>query len=360
MPEVSVLAETTFTMEIINKIKEKYKLDVNRVVDEYDQYLRLALITTTPFQDIVNRKLSPRNRLFQRLLFLHYVYLIPRYAFLCLLYLKNEDTQKYYQQLLGDYGEEFGLLGRTFNICYVVFSIEIVINVIVMRRHEENASVEFLTDWLTRVPQTVDNQDRTVENKPASVDLDNDMKHQLISQLHYKMVFAKQISRSTNQSLLLYDLTACGLFFYRRKPSLVSTCLTLYNWVACVIGIQIAGNHFYSLYLSFVVTADYFKIGIKRIMTRIDSIQKNRMTNKNLTEILNDYDQLLTVFNKLNKLLKHLLRNMVDFYAVGLTFAFFMYTIRTDLWMVGIMFMCAAGYAFTILVTGFTLVKSTL
>ena len=145
-----------------------------------------------------------------------------------------------------------------------------------------------------------------------------------------------------------------------RNPSLMSPFLTVYNWIACVIGIQIADNQFYSLHMSFVVTADYFKIGIKRIMTRIDSIQKNRMTNKNLTEILNDYDQLLTVFNKLNKLLKHLLRNMVDFYAVGLTFAFFMYTIRTDLWMVGIMFMCAAGYAFTILVTGFTLVKSTL
>ena len=56
-------------------------------------------------------------------------------------------------------------------------------------------------------------------------------------------------------------------------------------------------------------------------MKRIDSIQKNGMTNQSLTEILNDYDQMLTVFNKYNKVLKHILRK------------------------------CAARYAFTILVT---------
>ena len=127
----------SFLTRVKDKIQAKYKLDVNRVVQEYDAFLQYPLVTTSSFQDILDGKLNRRRRALQLTMMLHYwLYLIPRYCFVSLLYFADEKTRMYYQYILADYAEEMGMLGRTLNICYVVYSIGIFLNVIVIRKFE--------------------------------------------------------------------------------------------------------------------------------------------------------------------------------------------------------------------------------
>ena len=73
----------------------------------------------------------------------YWLYLVPRYGFVSLLYLQDKKTRMYYQCILPDYAEEMGILGRTMNVATMIFFGGIFVNNIVMRKFEGQGSLEF-------------------------------------------------------------------------------------------------------------------------------------------------------------------------------------------------------------------------
>ena len=139
---------------VLGLLKEKFRLDTSRVVQDYDDFLRRTLLTTTSFQDTLSGRLNRKYRFWQLIFVIHYiVYVWPRYLTLCYLYTRDEPTRLHYQYLMADYAEELGLWGRTFNVCYVIFGTEVALNLLVMRKYESSTSLEYLTDWLHRIPR---------------------------------------------------------------------------------------------------------------------------------------------------------------------------------------------------------------
>ena len=343
----------TWAISSPEQLQAKYKLDVNEVVKKYDAFLQYGLITTSSFQNILDGEVNQRKRILQLTMILYFwIYVIPRYSFLSLLYFQDEQTRMHYQYILADYNEEMGMLGRTYNVAYIIFGIGTFVNDVVIRKFEGQGSLEFLTDWLKRVPKKTRIEDGDSDGITAKGDLDNDSKHKLISGLHYKLIFARFLAQSLANFLHLYDLIALLLFIYKRRPSLFITCLGLFNYVTIAIAMRITAYHHYSLYLSYVVTTDYFKLVIDNIIRKVEGLKAKGMTNGNVTPILNDYDEMMTDFKKYNRVLKLLLGNLVHFYMFALTVCFFMLTIKTEIWMLAIMIVDAAGFAFILLATG--------
>ena len=330
---------------ILNKM---FPLDVTKVVFNYEQFLQSALVTTTSFQDILDGKLNRRNRFWQ-LLYLIYllVYFLPKSLFLSYAYTRNTATRVYYQQLLADYAEEFGLLGRTHIVCCVAFFGQNVLNTFFLRRYESKASLHFLTNWLHRIPGKTSSE----ENNPINDDLDDESKKELISQLHYKTVMAKLAARQTNFALAVFETIAFVMFLYNQRPSLLVSCLATFNWFTFALYITFPGCHFHALYLSFIAVTDYFLIRIQQTQKRVIQLQTSQLTDKNMTQVLNDYDQLMSVFKKYSNI-RHLLRNMVQFYAFGLTGVLFLGSTITEPWMAAFIITIVAGYALMILANG--------
>ena len=334
---------------ILTRLQEKFKPDFNRVVQDYDDFLRHSLVTTKSFQDIVDKVHNPKQSL-KQLVFLVYalVYFLPKYLCLCSLYFQDENIRVRYQYLLADYNEELGLFGRTFNICSIVFSSGMVFNIFVMKKFEGSASLQFMTDWVLRVPKkdTKDTKE-TFDNY-----LDNESRYELLTQLHYKMLLAKSLARGIKLATQTQNVIACSLFLYRQNPSIWVTSLALFNCLTLTYCLELSGDLYNSLYLSFVFTTDYFRCRISKLFKKIHELHTQQLTKESLTNILDDYDHMVHDFNKYNKSLRHLLRNMVYFYAVALTACFFMLTIETETWILVIIVMSGGGYSLTILATG--------
>ena len=341
--------------KVLDLLKKEFRLDTSRVVQDYDDFLRKTLLTTTTFQDRLSGRLNRRNRFWQLIFVIHYIlYTLPRYLILCYLYTSDDATRLRYQYLLADYAEELGLWGRTFNVCYVIFGTEAALNLLVMRKYDGSGSLEYLTDWLDRTPTKteVEEEEGNKRRHKNDGDLDNESNSRLLSQLHYKTIVAKMLARSTIVCLMCYEFIALLLFLYRRRPSISVACLAVHNFIFVLLFFWFPATHFHALYLSFIAVTDYFKERIKRITEVVTNLQTSELTNENLTEVLNDYEQLMTIFNKYNKVLKHLLRNLIHFYAIGLTCVFFIFTLHTETWMLLFMTMPAAGFCLTILATG--------
>ena len=278
-----------------DKFHAKYKLNVNQVVKEYSAFLQYALVTTSSFEDILDRKLNQRKRTLQLTLMLHqWLYVIPRYSFLSLLYFQDEKTRKHYQYILADYGEEMGMVGRTYNVGYIIFAIGTFANDVVMRKFEGQGSLEFLTDWLKRVPKKTRIEDEDRGDIKAFGDLDNESRHKLISGLHYKLIPARLMAVNIANSVMLFELIAFSLFIYKRMPSFFIACVGLWNFITMLIRIPIAAYHYCSLYLSYVVTTDYFKVVINNITRKVEVLKIKGMTNENVTSILDDYDEMMS------------------------------------------------------------------
>ena len=220
----------------IRKVKEKFQtrfnLNVDQVVNDYDAFLQYGLVTTSSFQDILDGKLNQRRRALQLIIMIYYwVYFIPRYCIVCLLYFQDEKTRKHYQYILADYGEEMGMFGRTANVGYIIFCIGVFLNNMVMRKFQAQGSLEFLTDWLKRIPMKTSIEDEDGDKVTASGDLDNESKHKLISGLHYKLILARIMARNVINAQRTFELVAFSIFMYKRRPSFFITCLGLWNCI---------------------------------------------------------------------------------------------------------------------------------
>ena len=351
----------SFFTRVKDKIQAKYKLDVNQVVHEYNDFLQYSLVTTSSFQDILDGRLNRKRRAFQLTMMLFYcLYVIPRYSFLCLLYFQDEKTRIHYQYILADYGEEMGMFGRTFNFACVIFTCGVFLNDIIIRKFEGQGSLEFLTDWLKRVPKRIkikdeeedDDGDEDKDDITAPGNLNNESRQKLISGLHYKLILARILARMTSNAVEAFDLIAFPLFVYMKRPSFFITCLGLGNCIGNVICIEISTYHYYSLYLSYVMTTDYFKVVIDNMIRKGEDLKTKRMTNRNVSSILDEYDFMMSRFQKYNRVLKPLLGNLVHFYIFGLTAAFFFVTIKTEVWMLATSILGGTGLSFMMLAAG--------
>ena len=160
------------------------------------------------------------------------------------------------------------------------------------------------------------------------------------------------LAQNAMVSLISYEVIALFLFFYRKRPSFPVSCLAVYNFIFVLLFFWFPTTHFHALYLSFIAVTDYLKERIKQMTEEVTKFQTSQVTNENLTKVFSDYDQLMTVFTKYNKVLKYLLRNLIHFYAIGLTCVFFIFTLNTEIWMLLIMIMPPAAFSLALLATG--------
>lgn len=339
---------------IVDRIKEKYKLNETRTVQDFDDFLQYAMVTTTSFQGILDGKLNPRNRFFQFLLLVFiFVYAMPRYSIICYLYTQDNAKRSQYLYLLADYGEEMGLLGKAINICFLVFGSELSFNLMILRKYECKASLEYLTDWLSRTPKYTRTKTK-IGNSHISEsygDPQEDLKHELVSHLHSKTVVAKMLA-GTLYLVRVYEIIAFALFLYNRRPSLIISCLAVFNCSTIVLCFTFPAYHFHALYLSFLAVSDYFKIRINLFTQKVLRLQTIEFQNQNLTHILHEYNELMSVFKKYDKVLKPLLRNLVQFYAFGLTVMLFACFVEAESWMLSFVMIPVIAMSFVILGTG--------
>ena len=342
-----------WTTQLLNKFTNMFALDVSQVVQNFDDFLQSALVTTTSFQNILDGKLNRKNRILQLIALVYlFVYLIPRYLILCYAYTQDVDTRHYYQYLLGDYAEEMGLLGRTGIACALVFYCENFFNSVLLREYESCASLEYLTDWVYRTPDKKVKEHSQQNERFVKDYLDTKMKHKLMSQLHHKTVIAKTAARTTNFALLSYEFILLIMFLYNQKPSLLVSSLASFHCLTIMCFLLSPGYHFHALYLSFIVVTDYFVIRIHQTKLKVVQLKTALLTNQNLTRALNDYDELVSVFIKYNKVLRHLLRNMMQFYAIGLTGALFLGSLEVEPWIAAFIITFTTGYSLVIFGTG--------
>ena len=130
------------------------------------------------------------------------------------------------------------------------------------------------------------------------------------------------------------------------------TCVGLWNCITMLVSHEISGYYLHSLYLSFVVTTDYFKVVINNIIRKVEELKTKEMTNRNVTAILDDYDFMMNDFKKYNRVIKPLLRNLVYFYVFGLTGLFCLFTIKAETWTLATTIGPAATFGFIISATG--------
>ena len=210
-----------FFTRVKDNIKARWRYDLNQMVHEYDAFLQNALVTTSSFQNILDGKLNRKRQALQLAYILYCcLYLIPRYGFVSLLYLQDEETRWHYQYTWADCGEEMGMLGRTLNVGYTIFGTAIFINCILMRKFEGQGSLEFLTDWFKRIPKKPRIEEEDTDEITAPGDLDNESRHKLIA--------ARIMARHVTNVVQLYELAAFSLFIYKRKPASFIICLELH------------------------------------------------------------------------------------------------------------------------------------
>src|SRR5882724_4183834 len=91
------------------------------IIYDFEDVLSKAYMINGSFEDILAGKLDPNKRRKQLVVILfNSFYFIPRYIIFCILYLLDEKTRIFFQYYLVDWFEEFGLFGRTLNVCYVI------------------------------------------------------------------------------------------------------------------------------------------------------------------------------------------------------------------------------------------------
>ena len=321
-------------------VSDADKMDNFDVIDEYEHHLQRALVTTSTFADIVKGSLDPKGRRNQLIVTLWLaVYLIPVYfGCYCSLYFMSEETRLYYQFWFADYFEQLGLFGRLMNFAYPIYCVAVVVDKIVLRKNESTGNLEFLTDMksLKRDKKTehdirfIDEQ----KDDPLGItenDIDDEDREKLLSRMNRNMMAVRFVSRPLAASLVIYDLAAFLLFlvnvaqiteYPKRLSTWIVSFLALCRLLLVLVPIEAVVRHNFAICLSFVVTTDFFHARIDSLMKRVRNL--NTCNAHNMEDILSRYDRLQQAFKRRNRTLKYLLRDIVNFFCVGLSIVFCM------------------------------------
>ena len=282
----------------------RLKWGPEQFVQDYDAFLQKCFVTTSSLQNIIDGKLDKKRRIQQLLLFLPMLYTIPRYVFICSLYLRDRETRLYWQYYLADYMEQLGVLGRLLNVFYVLFTVAAISDKMLLRKAEATSSLQFLTDLLNLA--STSNND---------VNQQNQMK--LLSRMNVEFRITRVVLRSVILCFMCYDTIGLVVFIYKMSPSLPVLILAMSHYCVMLMLIKAVAEHFFCLYLSYIITTDYIKARIKSIMAQIRDLEES-MSNSSINNILSSCNDLMMLFKRYNHTLKHLLRNYVYFYCLGL------------------------------------------
>ena len=346
-------------------------MEDTKIVDYYEKALRIFYIITTPLQDILNGKLDTKARLWQLLYIMIWIlYVIPRYTFLSCLYLASNETREFYQYWLADYFDFLGVFGRTLNLSYLVYTYAVVLDKVILRSHETTGTLEFLTDMITL---------KSVESRPGSSDgesasttedtspkveaidvedtspkdetIDSDDKKRLMASIKLYTRLALFGCFSTTGSINLYDILACPWYLYHVNPHWKVYLVAILNFCILLVMVQMSVRHIFGLYLSLIVTTDYFQARISTLLKHVQSLKVN-FIDENLYWVLTLYDLLMIDFKRQNATVRSLLRNLVYFYCAELSLVFFIFTIEMNIWFRLIMLATATLLSISIMITG--------
>jgi len=273
-------------------------------------------------------------------------------------YFLEDDKRKLIKYWAADYMEEIGIIGRTMNIAYALYSLVSILDKFFLRRFESQGKLEYMVDM-------------ELMKDPSRKDLNDEDRKELILKMDRYLTLVKIVFRSVCLSNVVYDVIGFSIFVYKVgyllekdfdstnvQPSLmnysaiIACTLATLRFILVQFPIEYVVRHFFGVAFSFVVTTDYFhgridglERQISQFMTEIEkkvnydetciakiSINDSRENNQ-LKDILSNYDQLQTEFKRRNFCLRVLLRNMVYFIAVGLTITFSMVFFGHSLWL---------------------------
>ena len=335
-------------------------MEDTKIVDYYEKALRIFYIITTPFQDILNGNLDTTTRFWQLLhIMIWSFYIIPRYTFLCCLYLTSDETREFYQYWLADYFDFLGVFGRTLNISYLVYTLAVMFDKVTLRSHETTGTLEFLTDMIT-LKTVVSRPGSDLEREAASSiedtspkveTIDSDDKRRLMASIKLYTHLALINCFSTIGCVNLYDLICCPWYLYHVNPHWIVYLVAILNLCILLVMVQMSVRHIFGLYLSLIVTTDYFQARISTLLKHVQSLKVN-FIDENLYWVLTLYNLLMIDFKRQNATVRSLLRNLVYFYCAELSLVFFIFTIEMNIWLRLIMLATATLLSISIMITG--------
>ena len=317
--------------------------ETSKVLNVLQETLQKLHIITSPFHSILDGKLNPGRRFVQLLfILLSAFYVIPRNSFIGYLYLVPDETRKYYQYWIGDYLESMGTIGRTMNMGHLVFAVAILCDKVMLRYFESSGKLEFLTDLLTLKRQNEEEPEVAVvsseNHKPKQVNqstlegINLEEKKKLLASIKVYCKLAVVNSTFTKTCVISIDILSCSWFLYSVNPHWSVYVLSIVNFFVFLFWLPIANTHIFGMYLSFIITTDYFSARINSLLKFVEALKMD-FTKENLTPVLVLYNQLMIDFKRQNQTIKHLLRNLVYWYCAELSLAIFVCRIQMDVWL---------------------------
>jgi hypothetical protein len=289
-------------------------------MQRFEDLLQETLIISSSFQEVVESRLSKRRRNRQLLLILFYAfYGIPMITSEGLRVFM--DVGYFVESLLPDAMSHFGLAGKVLNLSMATFSYFICIEKIMIRGMESSNSLEFLTD----LRHLLDAESKYFELNQREV-------QQLLRNLTDKIIFFRfnlTFTALGSMTLVIIGMT----FLVMKTTSLLLIVAALAQMTLYAILMKVAVEHVALIYLSYVIITDCVNARIKSLIHRLESLEVSdgRTKEKDLSVILSDLDSLLhTTLNRYNKILKKLLRNLMNYIKFGLCSIFVVSSIKME------------------------------
>jgi len=262
------------------------------VIKDYEKLLYDSKVINGSLKDILDKNCRPFKRTIYWVYMTVHVVHITRFCFIDFLYLKDKETRLFWQYYLVDYFEQLGMFGRCLNFCYLVFPVAFVLDKLVLHVFERNGRVDFLTNFLTLIPEekVEDEKNETDQDiQPMeqiagpshrrdgiAVEMDvmtEQDKRQLLIRIKNYVKMCRVLCRITVHSTHCYDYISLPLFIYYMNPSVPVTVMAVVNMFLLMYAEHTTITYCITIYTSFLITIEYFKTRIKFLMSKAKDIK---------------------------------------------------------------------------------------
>jgi len=316
------------------------------VLKNYEKLLYDALIISGSLEDTLQNKSRPLKRMANWVLIVVYLVFIPRYSFLCYLYLEDEDTRTFWQYYLVDYYEQLGMFGRCLNFCYIVFPVAQIMDKLLLFLFERNGRIYFISNIFTMFSETqVDDgihsndsmePDDPIEGPSHREDpviqeevLSEEDKRQILLRIDNYVKMSRVLYRISTNATHFYDYICFPLFIYLKQPSIPVAVLAVLNMFANMYAEHNVQVHCITIWTSYLITAEYFMFRIRFLRAKVKDM-KDRFEEEIVSQVISLYMKLMLEFKIQDLLLKHLLRNLIFLYIAELSLMLFLVTIDVN------------------------------
>lgn len=223
------------------------------------------------------------------------------------LYVLSDGPDKdYFRSLIADRLGYFGTPGIFLNYTLAAFMFFTTIDKCYLRKFEKDNAIEFLND-LSRFG-----------SKDSFFGLRELEKETLLSQLKWKLILCRVNLLGTVFMGSVVEVVGLARFYVKHTVSaiiVVNTIIQFFiTWILAILFI----NHFFLVYLSYIMTTDCVAARIHSLIERL----KVKTRDHVFREILNDVDDLRCSVTKYRRTLRPLLRNLMYLSKTGLCFIF--------------------------------------